>query len=395
MRLLHLITDLHVGGAEVMLLRLVEGLQGFGIESRVVALTGGGPLAPELRRLGVATTELGLGRGRLPALAALRLRRLARDWRADLVQGWMYHGNLAASFVRATARRRLPVVWGIHATLAQDPAIKPLTRAVIRLGARPSRATAAVVYCSATSARQHERIGYAAARSLVIPNGTDCERFRPDPEARARLGNRLGLAADVTVVGMLARHDPMKDHDNLLRATRHALDLGSRLHLVLAGEGVDDANAGLLEAIAAAGLLPHVTLLGRRGDIDRLVPGLDVLALPSAYGEAFPLVLGEAMACAVPCVATDLGDCAAILGDTGLVVPPREPTALAAALRQLAGLGRVGRAALGARARERVLERFALSMITRRYADLYLGLREDQRRDIHMRAGEHVMPCAD
>ena len=371
MRILHVITDLGIGGAEIMLVRLVERLERQGIANRVAVLAGRGVLAGELERMGVPVEVLELSQGRLPGLAALRLPRLVRRWRPDLVQGWMYHGNLAASFAAGTAMAGVPVVWGIHFTPAAAAALKPLTRLLIRGSAPLAATTAAVVYCSAESRRQHEAIGYARSRSALIVNGIDGERFRPDPAAGPRLRRELGVPDEAVLVGMLARYAAMKDHANLVAAAARLRDAGRPVHLVLAGSGVDAGNAELTGRLAAAGLAGRASLLGERGDVPALLPGLDMLALPSAFGEAFPLILCEAMACGLPCVATDVGDCAAILGEAGTIVPPRDPEALAAALQRLVDGGPALRLAVGSAARLQVLGRFGLDEAAARYAGLY------------------------
>jgi glycosyltransferase involved in cell wall biosynthesis len=193
--------------------------------------------------------------------------------------------------------------------------------------------------------------------------------LRPRPEAKGRLCAELGLPTSTTLIGLLARHHPMKDHANLIRAGARCA--AADLHLVLAGRGVDGDNEGLRATIAEAGMGGRVSLLGERHDVPELVAGLDVVAVSSAWGEAFPLVLGEAMASGVPCVATDIGDSAWIIADTGVVVPPRDPEALAGGLQHLVELGPEGRRRLGAAARARILDNFSLPEVVRQYETLY------------------------
>jgi glycosyltransferase involved in cell wall biosynthesis len=344
-RVLHLIPEATAGGGDRLLPSLVEQHRRMGLDGQVVALDGG----------------------------PLRLGRRACVARPDLLQGWTHRGNLAASLLRRVTGLRVPVVWNVRGGLAADQ--PPLVRAMVRLGARLSRGADAIVYDSATAAREHAAAGFFAQRSRVIPNGVDAERVRPDPEVRARLGRELGIADDVTLVGTLAGGDPPADLPGLLRAVRRALDQGPRLHLALAGVGMEEGDRGVTAAIAAAGLLPHVSLLGPRAAPERLLPGLDLLVLPAAAGEACPPLLGEAMAAGVPCIAADQGDAAAMLGDGGRIVPPGEPEQLARAIQNFAEIGPAGRRELGLRARARALERFALPAIARHYAELYRELR--------------------
>jgi glycosyltransferase involved in cell wall biosynthesis len=305
----------------------------------------------------------------------MRLRAAFRHYRPDVVQGWMYHGNLAASFGRRVAGCTAPLVWSVHNTLeGLSIEFRWYTRLAMRLGAKLSGTTAAIVYVATASALEHEQLGFSRDRRVVIPNGIDCDLFHPDSTARPRLRADLGLAPGVPLVGLFARWAPMKDHASLLAAARRLRDEGTGFHLVLAGTGINASNRALVDGIDAAGLREHISLLGERDDVPTLMPALDVFVLSSAWGEAFPLVLGEAMAAGVPCIATDVGDCSHIIGDPGRVVPARNSSALADALRQLLRLDTRERERLGRVARQRVLSSFTLPAMARRYEELYASL---------------------
>jgi glycosyltransferase involved in cell wall biosynthesis len=170
---------------------------------------------------------------------------------------------------------------------------------------------------------------------------------------------------------MIARYHPQKDHANFLRAAAK-LDHGHlSIRFVLVGPGVDPNNTELLSIIEESKLVSRVHLLGQRSDIAEITAGLDVATLSSAWGEAFPNVIGEAMACGVPCVVTDIGDAASIVADTGLAVRPGDPEALAAGWARLLQLGFEGRTRLGTAARQRIVDHYRLPVITRRYQNLY------------------------
>jgi glycosyltransferase involved in cell wall biosynthesis len=376
MRVLHTITDLDVGGAEMMLLRLLQATDRLRFRSSVLSLLPPGPLAPRVAALSVPVTSLGMARrsphpGHLAGLA-----RLAGRAAPELIQGWMYHGNLAGTFAWWWCGRRQPLVWSVHHSITELAREKRLTQRLIALSARLSRLPRAIVYCSRTSARQHEAIGFAAERTVVIPNGIDTALFQPDPAAAGRLRALLaGIPAERPLVGMVARWHAMKDHANLIRAVGRLRRQGTELQLVLIGQGLDAGNAELVAELRAAGLgEERVSLLGMRQDVPALVPGLDLLVSPSAYGEAFPLAVGEAMAAGVPCVVTEVGDCAWLVGRTGEVVAPRDSAALAAALGRLLAQPAAARRARGEQARTRVIDNFALPAIVRRYEELYAGL---------------------
>lgn len=368
MNVLHLITSLNTGGAEMMLCRLLERSEG--AQHGVVSLLQGGALRSRLLDDGFAVDDIGMRSRGLSLKAGVRVARAARRARPDLLQGWMYHGNAAATLAHLSSLRRTPLLWGIHHSLHDLAREQRLTRHLIRLGARLSHLPTRIIYVSRVSADQHEAAGYCPDKTVVIPNGIDCDVFRPRPCARERLRCDLGIGCDVAVIGMVAGWRPMKDHDNLLQAASR-LKEHTALRVVLVGPGIDSNNAGLVEWIARAGLERHVSLLGERHDVSDLMPGFDVAVLPSAWGEAFPLFLCEAMASGVPCVATDIGDSRWILGDTGAIVPPRDPDALAQALARMLELGEEGRRRLGERARARIVQEFSVGDVVRRYEQVY------------------------
>ena len=150
--------------------------------------------------------------------------RLTRESGPDLIQGWMYHGNLMATIASAASHGRVPVLWNIRQTIYDLGRERRLTAVVIRQGARLSRYPAAIVYNSITSAEQHEAIGYRTDKRVILPNGFDCEMFHPDPEARSSLRKELGLPVDSVLIGLIARYHPMKDHAGFLKAAGHSGD---------------------------------------------------------------------------------------------------------------------------------------------------------------------------
>ncbi|HEX7323835.1 MAG TPA: glycosyltransferase [Rhodanobacteraceae bacterium] len=370
MRVCHVITGLEVGGAELALCGLLESLRE--PENTVVVLRGRSVLSP--RVAGLATLHhLDMNPGRATPGDVLRLRRTlrARDNRADVVHAWMYHANLLTSL--ALAGLHTPLIWGIHHSLSDLASEKRKTRAVIRANAWLSRSPTCIRYVSALAARQHRRFGFSGKRSMVIPNGYDTRRLKPDPAARARIRQELDIAPDALVIGMIARVHPTKDHANFLAAAAGFIAAHPGTVFVLVGEGADADNPVVSEPIARLGLGGHVRLCGRRDDIEACDAAFDIATLASR-GEAFPNALPEAMACGVPCVSTDVGDAALIVGDTGVIVPPRDAAALQRGWAQLAALAPSARQALGARARDRVIEHFARAAIARRFADLYREL---------------------
>ncbi|MEM7176196.1 MAG: glycosyltransferase [Pseudomonadota bacterium] len=361
----HVITGLETGGAERSLYLLLQGEVGRLFRHRVISLTGAGSYGAMIRDLGIPVTALEM-RGRPWRLLRLRLSRMIGH--PALVQGWMYHGNIAASLA---GWRRARVVWNIRHSLEDLAGESPGTRRAIALSACLSRRPDRILYNSHQARAQHEASGFSATAAQVIPNGIDATAFAPDAAARGRLRRELGLGQTDTVLCHVGRCHPVKGHKILMDAVLPHLRAYPDLHLVMAGAGVSYDNSALAAPISE-NLRMQVHLLGERRDIPDLMAGSDLFALPS-LSEGFPNVLGEAMAAGLAAVASDVGDCARVLGQTGRIVPPRDSQALSAAIAALLEAPDQRRA-LGQAARRRVVAEYPLDLSQRSYADLYRAL---------------------
>jgi glycosyltransferase involved in cell wall biosynthesis len=302
--------------------------------------------------------------------ALLKLMRLLRRHRPALVQTWMYHADLLGGLAARLAGR-IPVVWGIHQASLAKEGNKKLTLFTIRLCAKlsgylPDR----IICCSKAALEAHSALGYARDRMVMIPNGFDLGIYKPDPAARASVRAELDLAGDAVLVGLFARFHVQKDHRTFISAARKIHAVHGDVHFVLCGDGIDWNNPVLADWIASAGLNGVVHLLSHRNDVPRLMAAMDIVSL-SSFAEAFPNVVGEAMACGVPCVVTDTGDSALLIGETGLTVPPRDPERLADAWLKMLAMNAEMRQQQGKRARERIAEHFSLPAIVARYESLY------------------------
>jgi glycosyltransferase involved in cell wall biosynthesis len=374
MRVLHVITALGVGGAERMLLKLLGAQALSGIEQRVVAMLPGGAMAGPMRATGAVVDELDF-LGGLPVLGgAARLAALSRRIDPDLVQGWMYHGNLGATLARATLRRRVPLVWGVRQSLLTLKGENAFARAGIRLNKAWSSLPERVLFNSQTSLQQHSKFGFDMQRAQYLPNGFDTAGFAPDAQGRAHWRSTWGADEGTVVFGLLARYHPAKGHAGFVQAAGQVLKARSHARFVMAGTGVDGGNEALARAIADAGLRDRMHLLGERREVVSVLSGLDVFVSASSRIEAFSNSVGEAMSCALPCVVTTVGDSPQIVGATGRVVPPLDPGALADAMIAMVDIGTKGRAALGQRARQRIVLHFGIEAVAQRYAALYLEL---------------------
>jgi glycosyltransferase involved in cell wall biosynthesis len=377
-KILHIITSLDVGGAEAMLQKLVLGTDRSRYEPEVIALTAVGRLGREIAASGVSVRDLRMSPGRPDPRAFARLGYWIRRARPDVVQTWMYHADLVGGLA-ARAVGNAPVIWGIRGSFDPVKSKRHMVWTARVCAALSGRIPRQIVSCSNALAESHIRLGYDARRIRVIPNGFDTSTYRQDPTARSALRAELGIAPTATIVGHLARWDPQKDHIGFIEAALRVLRGSPDVHVLMCGAGIDDRNEAVLEPIRRAGLDGRFHLLGPREDIPRLTAALDVLVSSSIYGEGFPNVLGEAMACGVPCVTTDVGDSAMIVGDTGSVVAAHDSLALSLAIAEMVELDSVERAALGRAARERVEEHFALPGIVDRFQSLYDEVTDDVR----------------
>lgn len=365
-RICHLITDLDAGGAERMLVNVVTRLDRSRFENSVISLLSPGVMGDELRRAGIPVRGLGMMRGRASLTGFLALVRFLRQTRPTILQSWLYHADLAATLA-SWCVPRTSLLWNLRCSdlPSQTERLSRLVQMLAWMSGTPK----AIVVNSEKGAEFHRQFGYRPRDWVFIANGVDTMRFRPDPDARARLRHQFGIGPEAPVIGLVARYHPMKDFPTFVEAARGLVRLRPDVRFVVGGQGFSTANAQVVEAVGAAGLEAQVHLLGTRSDMENVYPAFDVLTLSSAYGEGFPNVLIEAMACGVPCVATDVGDSRAIVGETGIVVPPRDPQALIDGWHTM--IARVTAADVRERSRMRAAEYYGIERICRQYETLY------------------------
>lgn len=370
-RVLHIITGLNDGGAEAVLYRLC--IHDESHHHTVVSLMDAGKYGPLLSEAGIAVHCLNMPRGRVRVGALRRLWQLLRQLQPDVVQTWMYHADLLGGVVARLAGIR-SVVWGIRHTTLMPGKSPRSTIAVARLLARLSRLVPTrIVACAEESVAVHGKLGYDTTKMRVIPNGYDLAQFAPDRPAGRTLRAECGVPADIPLLGMVGRFDPQKDHANLLAALSVLRSRGVPFRCVLVGTDVDTNNAALMALIEKGELQDTVQLLGRRSDIPAVMNALDVHVLSSAFGEAFPNVLAEAMACGTPCVTTGVGDAAFIVGNTGWVVPPGDSVALASALEEALTVWRQPGewSARQKAARQRIVDHFSIEKMIQAYHSVW------------------------
>lgn len=370
-KVVHIITGLEADGAETVLYTVASRMDRSRFESEVISLIEPGPMAAHLESAGIRVRSLGMKRGSANPLQVLRLARWIKQSQPNLVQTWMYHADLLGGIAARLAGK--PVVWGIHHSNLEPAQNKRLTIWTARICEVlspwvPKR----IVCCSEASRITHTEFGYDDEKMEVIQNGFDLRAFQPNAEARQSLRKELGLAEQTPLIGMAGRFHVQKGQRNFVQAAAQLHARMPEVHFVLCGTDIDANNAELTGWIERFGYELHkVThLLGRRTDMSRIFAALDV-ATSASLSEAFPMAVGEAMACGTPCVVTNVGDSALIVGDAGKVVPAEDPQALAHAWQSLLAAAPSARKELGRAARNRIQQCFDVDAIVARYQKLY------------------------
>jgi glycosyltransferase involved in cell wall biosynthesis len=320
---------------------------------------------------GVPVLTLEMGKGRPDPLGLWQLTALLRQLKPSLLQTYLYHADLLGLLAGKLAG--VPrVFWNIRQSNMDFSRYRRTTGLTVKLCARLSRYVDQILVNSHAGLEHHAGLGYDRDKMVVIPNGFDGDRFRPDPASYADVRRELGLPGQTRLVGMAARFDPQKDHETFFQAAALANRCYPDAPFLVAGHGLERNNPPVRRLLEKSGLDPNrVFLMGERSDMPRVMASLDVFVSSSAFGEGFPNVIGEAMACGVPCAATDVGDAALIVGQTGIIVPPREPGQLAQGILQLLNLEPEAYRAMSAAARQRLLEKYGLARTVSHLESLY------------------------
>lgn len=330
----------------------------------VVSLNDGGIFRERLEALGIRVESLGFNKGFPSPIKFWRLVKLMKQWNPAVVQTWMYHADLVGGLAAKVVG--VPVCWGIRSSILPPGLGAFPTRVVMHLCAAISRWVAVrIVSCSVKGANIHQALGYSAVFD-VVPNGIDVSAWLPRPQLRADVRSELGIADSEFAFAHAGRADPLKDHAGLALAFNKIFASRPSVRLLLCGQGLQQGDPYFEGLPFSPAARTAIVAMGPRDDLQRLWQAADCFVL-SSIGEAFPNVVAEAMACALPCVVTDVGDAAMIVGETGMVVPPSDHAALANAMFSLCSMPQKERDSLGIAARQRVLDQFTLDRMVAAY----------------------------
>lgn len=371
-KVLHLITTLEIGGAETQLFRLLTSSSRKQFQYSVVSLTSLGRLGKKIESLDVPVYALGMKRGIPSPRAIWELWRILQIEQPAVIQTWMYHADLLGLMAKLMRGRRL--VWNIRCSNMDMRYYRSLTSWVVKVLSKLSRIPDAVVANSYNGMRAHQQKGYQPKIWRVIPNGLDLNLCGPSSLGRDLIRRELGLSQDTVLIGLIARYDPMKDHETFLAAAGLLHETYPSVHFVLCGKNIDWDNPTLGALIRKNSLEGVMHLLGERDDAVCVTAACDIACSTSAFGEGFSNAIAEAMACGVVCVATKVGDSSEIIGPCGRIVPPKDPDAIMKAWVELIDVGMKGRQVFGAEARNRVFHHFDVKKTVEQYEALYESL---------------------
>jgi glycosyltransferase involved in cell wall biosynthesis len=364
MRVMHVITNMMAsGGAEVMLLRLVRvaGSQ----RPVIVSLM---DVSERYRHL-ITDHDLDVRALKAGSVAGMTkavwtLASIMREERPDAVMCWLYHAMIVAQLAAWRAGIDMPVFWNVRQSLDDIGTLSGSTRVALGLSRLLSRWPSGIVFNSARALDLHRQFGYRNSNCIVIPNGFDLIASVP------------ARALTPTVFGIAGRLHAQKDYGTFFAAAAKVRRIHSGVRFIAAGAGLTPNNEVVRQMIAAAGLpFEAIELRGNTSDMDRFYGDIDGLVL-SSRTEGFPNVVAEAMSFGKPVISTDVGDAAIIVGDTGFIVPPGDPSALADAIRRMLYLGSSEYAALSGAAKARIDRFYSLPHVANLYDTFLRGARK-------------------
>jgi len=372
LKILHIINGLSNGGTEGVLYRLIAADQIN--EHYVISLTNFGVYGDRLLEIGISVYQINLSKNLKILMQLLLIYRITKKINPDLVQTWMYHSDLIGGIISKLLKVNA-IVWGIRNSNLDKGKVPSSTRMIAKIngffsGFIPNK----IISCSIFASKIHKNLGYDNEKMIVIPNGYNLDKFKPKNESRLALRDTLNVGGNFFLMGMVARWHKHKDHKNLFEALS-LLDKTStkQWKMIIIGHDIDDSNIELIALLNFFNLLHKVIILEQRTDIEVVYNALDLHILSSS-GEAFPNVIAEAMSSEVPCVATNAGDSSLIIGETGWLASPKDPSDLERALSLAINEFFFDKPAWNNRksnCRRRICDNFSLDRMVNDYQDVW------------------------
>ena len=383
-KILHLISTLDRGGAEISLLKLVNGMSRDQFQNIVVSLKNVGPIGRLIQDSGIPVSSLNMRKGFPDPRGIIPFSKIINEFEPHIIQTWLYHANLFGILFKNKAK----ILWNIRCSKMDLKRYGNIYRWTVKLGALFSYIPHVVISNSRTGRKVHEGLGYHPLQWEVIANGFDTNQFCPNSTSRKEVRTELGIPKDSIVIGRIARFDPMKGYQSFFKAVSRLHRNHPDVHFIIAGKGITKQNSELMNMIDRVSI-KKIHFLGERDDIHRIYPAMDIVSSTSAFGEGFPNSIGEAMSSGLPCVVTDVGDSKCIVNGTGIVIPKDDPIAIAQAWNRLINAGADERNKMGVDARRRIQKHYNLASSVKEYEELY----QDLVPESCMKIGEKLSSC--
>ena len=366
---LHIITSLNIGGAETMLLRLIKHKPELVKSTIVVSLTNNGKIGRILESMGVSVISLGMHNWSSIFKALFKLKKIIQNEKPDFIHTWMYHANILGGIAAILAKNK-NIMWSIRRSeFTHGESLS--TYIVMKIGAMFSTFIPKVIVCVAESGLiNHQKYGYKPDNMIVIPNGFDLGQLKHDPVIRKEIRKELNIYDDQIVIGCVGRFHESKGYEILIASSIEVISAHKKVRYLLIGRDLDKQNTILMEWINKTGFSDHFILAGEKHNVGDYMCAMDVFCL-SSITEGFPNVVGEAMASALPCVVTDVGDVRKIVGDTAIIVESKNKKLLSKGLCDMLSYDTSIRKKIGLEGRQKMEKEYPLSIICERYYNLY------------------------
>ena len=363
-KIFHVISGLNTGGAERFLHNILSSdLIKKKYNNTVISLISEGHYGPLLKKAGINVVTLDMKYGSLNLGPIWKFYRILKKQKPEILQGWMYNGNLVALLGKLFFSKKSKLAWNIRLTLEIFLEMKLFTRVSIKLGKFFSSIPNSIIYNSNRSIDQHESLGFKNNKNIFVPNGFDVDEWRPNDLNKNKVREKLSIPKNAIVFGYVGRGDYQKDLPNLFKAFEAVCKNNLNIFLIAVGRKLDQYGYNS----------DQIKFLGEREDVSNIMNIFDIFCL-SSRAEGFPNAIGEAMSCGIPCIATDVGDTKFIIGETGWVVPPRNTPKLIEAMNLALQLSEDQLKILGKKARKRIIDHFSISLIEKQYDQFYKEL---------------------
>jgi len=331
MKILILIRALNQGGAQRQVVNLVNEMVKLKHQVTVCVFYSGEQLEEELSKCRVKLVSLNKQSRWDTIRPVSRFFFMLRKTRPDIIYSFLGGSNILSGFAKLVSPSS-KVIWGIRSSNMDLAKYGNLSQLIFNIERKMSFIPDVIIANSYAGRSHLLKNGFPARKIRVVHNGIDTHQFYVDSSKRDSLKSKLNYSRNFFLIGIVARIDPKKDHQNFIKAAAILASKRHDINFVVVGRGVHEKIIELRELADQLLLSERIKFIGPQQDMNSIYNGLDLLCLSSSFGEGFPNVLGEAMACGIPCVATTVGDSSIIVGDTGIIVPPRNPDALSNAM---------------------------------------------------------------